>query len=652
MATEQSDEWACSPRKNRSKGKHVPSHQLVSYARYQPNPKAVQRKYPTQKDIPIFSKERFVQANCRIFLAPESEHSFLSKDTDKIIDWAKVLRVDIVCPYGLEPPCSICLEETLVAPHITKCGHVFCWHCLLRFINTDSNSGRNRKRCPLCFEAICKADLRSARFQLVHPLKDSPSMHLCLVSRKCTLSTVVLSKQLREILSSNNSLLLLNEDENLPDEFTAGLQFVKVAILRRPDILWLQELDSLREKLAETDDLEVIPAIEEGIACLESRLKGIDLFISRNSYLESKSREESSNYVNCDSEIRDLLSSLFLSMDISKSHSSLSEDGMCRAESMGNGNHVINELATLESCATDSTEMKEFFFYQIFDGQHCYLHPFQFRCLLHEYKNTENLPLLLPNMKLLHLEEFLLTPTLRSRYKFLSHLSVSTPVTFVKVEMGHLLSGDTKAYFESGRKCRNSIRRPHFVRDQQQPSYAERTQDDVLPETVTQPYSGNSGNNYTGLTFSMLQNRSDSVHFKYVNSAINDIAYTSNGPIFTSNGPRFSDMVPDVNQTLVEDFPALVPSRSVCVSLPKNHAAKAWNICSLLRCRCSSAMECSSSGSQDLNAARAVVSLPEVESDYVASPRSKNTYSLMDFLQAEKGMQRKRSKHKKGNITK
>ena len=52
--------------------------------------------------------------------------------------------------------CPICLETKLCCPVITKCGHVFCYPCIISFYNYHTNVCINKKipNCPLCNKII------------------------------------------------------------------------------------------------------------------------------------------------------------------------------------------------------------------------------------------------------------------------------------------------------------------------------------------------------------------------------------------------------------------------------------------------------------------------------------------------------------------
>lgn len=59
--------------------------------------------------------------------------------------------------------CPICLEalQEIVAPRVTKCGHIFCWPCLVRYLSYEQK--HNWKKCPLCADPIQKKDVRRVR---------------------------------------------------------------------------------------------------------------------------------------------------------------------------------------------------------------------------------------------------------------------------------------------------------------------------------------------------------------------------------------------------------------------------------------------------------------------------------------------------------
>ncbi|KAJ1536824.1 hypothetical protein HK096_007448 [Nowakowskiella sp. JEL0078] len=106
-----------------------------------------------------FNKEKFVNANFRFVLEAEKDYSVYLGDADVSIQWEDIEQVLEVsakpqnCPICLSPP---------VAAKITKCGHVYCFPCILQYLHlSESNTAMKWRECPICQELICARDLKS-----------------------------------------------------------------------------------------------------------------------------------------------------------------------------------------------------------------------------------------------------------------------------------------------------------------------------------------------------------------------------------------------------------------------------------------------------------------------------------------------------------
>lgn len=49
--------------------------------------------------------------------------------------------------------CNICLDITDKEPVVTQCGHLYCWTCLYRWLNT------NHTTCPVCKAGITQENI-------------------------------------------------------------------------------------------------------------------------------------------------------------------------------------------------------------------------------------------------------------------------------------------------------------------------------------------------------------------------------------------------------------------------------------------------------------------------------------------------------------
>ncbi|KAM3610366.1 uncharacterized protein V6R79_002986 [Siganus canaliculatus] len=102
-----------------------------------------------------FNKELFLQANCQFVVTDDQDYQAHFTDPDTLVNWDRVQQVRI---YSHEvPSCPICLYAP-VAARITRCGHIFCWTCMLHYL---SLSDKSWAKCPICYEAVHPADLKS-----------------------------------------------------------------------------------------------------------------------------------------------------------------------------------------------------------------------------------------------------------------------------------------------------------------------------------------------------------------------------------------------------------------------------------------------------------------------------------------------------------
>jgi hypothetical protein len=109
-------------------------------------------------------------------------------DPDSAVPWSDVLAIISLepSPRGLplsigvgdeDPlcPCPICLDAPAL-PVMTRCGHIYCVSCLLRYLEQEFN-----KKCPMCSVSICRSDFRevfSPPFKLATPLPSSAALSL------------------------------------------------------------------------------------------------------------------------------------------------------------------------------------------------------------------------------------------------------------------------------------------------------------------------------------------------------------------------------------------------------------------------------------------------------------------------------------------
>lgn len=144
-----------------------------------------------------YQRGRFVQSCFRLCveeMTPDVVQAAF--DADVMVRWENVRRVDLMCEE--RPKCPICLEDSdsLVVPKITKCGHVFCIPCVMRYFimkSKDHFDAGQVQRCPVCNEMTSFSDLRTVRFQMVQPVRPGKNLSISLLKRDAQSTVVWLS---------------------------------------------------------------------------------------------------------------------------------------------------------------------------------------------------------------------------------------------------------------------------------------------------------------------------------------------------------------------------------------------------------------------------------------------------------------------------
>ena len=120
-------------------------------------------------------------------------------EPDHPVDWTLIEEIQIETLEAIS--CPICLYEP-VAGKMTKCGHIYCWPCVLHYLSLSDKSWR---KCPICFESIYKADLKSVRVlkhELEHKAGESITMTL-MFKHKSQYSTIILPASMQAMFEAD-----------------------------------------------------------------------------------------------------------------------------------------------------------------------------------------------------------------------------------------------------------------------------------------------------------------------------------------------------------------------------------------------------------------------------------------------------------------
>eukprot|EP00301_Raphidiophrys_heterophryoidea_P003181 c11448_g1_i2.p1 GENE.c11448_g1_i2~~c11448_g1_i2.p1 ORF type:complete len:858 (+),score=165.71 c11448_g1_i2:310-2574(+) len=156
--------------------------------------------------------------------------------------------------------------------------------------------------------------------------------------------------------------------------------------------------------------------------------------------------------------------------------------------------HLAHHAPTFESSSSDTHHVDDdvVLFFQSSDGQYAFLHPFNFRCLKHEFPNPAHLPHTLTG-NVVDYETTLVTADVRLRHRCLSHLPTTTAASFCEIDMRDMLSKQTRNAFAEEFKARAEKRRR---RKQQEIRDRKKQEADERACSVSEVLFGISAANY------------------------------------------------------------------------------------------------------------------------------------------------------------
>lgn len=103
---------------------------------------------------PKYDKNQFLKANCQFVVKSKDDYNFFLGATDILPLWNLIEQINMTM-YE-KPQCPICLYPP-TACKITKCGHYFCYPCVLHYLALGEKTWR---KCPICNDAVTADDLK------------------------------------------------------------------------------------------------------------------------------------------------------------------------------------------------------------------------------------------------------------------------------------------------------------------------------------------------------------------------------------------------------------------------------------------------------------------------------------------------------------
>ncbi|XP_026471800.1 RING finger protein 10-like isoform X2 [Ctenocephalides felis] len=453
------------------------------------------RQYKKGKiNYPKYNKEHYLQANCQFIVREGEDYSICLKNPDALVEWDYIEQ--IITKSEDPPHCPICLEEPL-AGRITRCGHIYCYPCILHYLALSDKPWR---KCPICYEAIHLKDLKSVCWAPIATfgLNSTITLQLMRRPRNCNqawpvdstmqnnlvlpnISDGPIASKYCKLLQANLQQILDMINVNLADlnrvykieEFTPEACFIQQAI----DLLNQYQADKLNSatkiktksndfKQQSLDDSKTQTADEQNLTA--DSFKQLSLDDQKLTKCAPEELSLNENVTGNEAGEVKHLENVFGADNLDEIQNSILdqiEQGVdCVGEDVASGIEVLDGTRIGESGSGD----KDFYFYQALDGQHIYLAGLCARILEYSYGSLANCPKTITTSVEAR-EVLTVTEELRKRLRYLEHLPITCQIELVELKLRPpIVSPESLEYFHNQletrrrlrlRKCREENRR-------------------------------------------------------------------------------------------------------------------------------------------------------------------------------------------------
>ncbi|KAL0129286.1 hypothetical protein PUN28_004175 [Cardiocondyla obscurior] len=340
-----------------------------------------------------YNKEQFVQASCQFVVTASRDYSLHLTNPDILVDWKSIEQIilhnseNISCPICLHPP---------VAGKMTRCGHVYCWPCILRYLRYCQETGNYK--CPICDEYLHKNDLKSVIEITRKTFSLGETVSLCLMRREKNSLFAIPVKS-----AVDPPTMFLSVSENADSQI-----YSKLLIANEKDIVNIIECEYSELEIELCDNPDMAPDIKQALNELSKRKEKLLWKVAESKDTELTERETAEK--------------------TSQKYDE-SVDTCCKDDEKS-----LAKQSSTDSDSQITSNPKFSYFYQAEDGQHMYLHAANVKMLEMQYGSLEHCPHIISG-KLLEKEASICTEELRRRLRYLYHLPLTCPFELAEIEL-------------------------------------------------------------------------------------------------------------------------------------------------------------------------------------------------------------------------
>ena len=359
------------------------------------------------ENVPLLSQNHFR------FLIEENSYFNTHYNIYKKNDFANIKWEDIkfIYFYDIEKySCPICLEQNLICPVITECGHIFCYPCLIRLYNYHTFQNNKIPKCPLCSKIIIIDKIKYCKIIQMknYIIKTEIKFNLILRDKNSpTLFNLFYDPSL-DLWKKNYK----NKMKQIPFENEKEFNFSKISYINNKSNFL--RLTNMKKRLISEIDTE----------------------------LNSSYSDESK--INSLTQCLEIIEKIIIDNNINKKIEN----------NISNKNN--NNFTNIEN--EDINYKKYYLFYQEENGNDYYLDPFIIEILLTEYGGYENIPVEISG-EILDIKMNQVTASFKKSYPYFNHLKIGSIIFLVEIDVTDLISTFTEKLYRDKLKEREKHRK-------------------------------------------------------------------------------------------------------------------------------------------------------------------------------------------------
>ncbi|XP_013196029.2 E3 ubiquitin-protein ligase RNF10 [Amyelois transitella] len=393
----------------------------------------------------------YLRANCQFVVKEEGDYKANLLDPDVPVKWEQVEEI-VVRSTG-RSECPICLGPP-AAGRVGRCGHVYCWACVLHYAATHE---KQPPPCPVCTTPLQVKDMKPTRMvqwespseevtmRLVRRLRGSTTVEIAPPRGAMCDSTPQAILPLESVKDAPYSKfftaskqqvheILKRERGEIQNQIMAEIDTTEIVFLEQAlDMLKLKEdtLDTITDEPAKvkTIPVEAPPIVYEKQEISENKIDWFDVTEDGAACIDIvQGKMEELDLDNTQSDLNPDDTSSFEQNDDILDEVPLMDLSTCEMEEVDNAStRMVNDV-------DKENQAKYFYFYQAEDGQQIFLNSLNVRVLNASWGALAAAPPFIRG-RVVHRETLSLSEQTRKHMPYTAHLPLHCSFDIVELDL-------------------------------------------------------------------------------------------------------------------------------------------------------------------------------------------------------------------------